>query len=212
MDKEDILKKCCTKTCSWNNPITCHNVILNHINLTGNDCKFLSTICVHTLKLFNNNIDPDCAKYLARNKTIHTLELNYNNIGDNGAKYLARNNTIHTLNLGGNEIGDDGAKYLSENETIHTLDLNYNEIRNNGAKYLAKNNTIHTLDLSINNIGPDGAKYFLKAIIPNLIFDYDYIGKTSKDNYEKYMQEINNIIQKYIIKDITNIIISYTKH
>ena len=89
-----------------------------------------------------------------------------------------------------------------------------NNIGPDGAKYLAKNKTIHTLDLSDNNIKSDGAEYFLKGIIPNLVMNsnYDYICETSKDNYKKYIQKIYDIIHQYIIKDITRIIISCTKH
>ena len=113
-----------------------------------------------------------------------------------------------------NKIGENGAKYLAENETIHTLNLHYNKIGDNGAKYLAGNKTVHTLDLRENNIGENDAKYFLKSSIPNLIMEGKYIGvvKISRQNYVKYIQDIQKIASRYIIKDITCVVMKYVKN
>ena len=124
MNREEILKQCCNDTCTWDNQISCHMIKICNINLSINDIKFLSTIKVHTLDLYNNKIGDDGVKYLAENKMIHTLDLSENNIGDNGAKYLAGNKTIHTLILSHNRIRDNGAKYFV-NAIIPKLKLSY---------------------------------------------------------------------------------------
>ena len=78
MDRNEILKKCCNEACIWNNQEACHIIKLRGENLVVDDLKFLSTIKVHTLYLWNNNIGDNGAKYLAENKTIHALDLRFN--------------------------------------------------------------------------------------------------------------------------------------
>ena len=114
MDRKEILKQCCNEACIWNDQEACHQVSIFDKILLIDDLKFLSTIRVHDLYLWDNNIGDNGAKYLAENKTIHTLDLSGNKIGDNGAKYLAENKTIHTLGVYRNKIGDNGAKYFAE--------------------------------------------------------------------------------------------------
>ena len=142
MNRDDILKQCCDDTCIWNDDKTCHKINIRDIKILEDDLKFLATIKVHTLDLFDNN------------------------------------------------IGDNGAKYLSQNKTIHTLYLLFN------------------------NIGENGAKYFLKAIIPDLHLSDKYadINKISKQNYVKYMHDTEDVILRYILRNLTCIIMNYVKN
>jgi len=117
----------------------------------------------------------------------------------------------HKVDLYNIILTEDDFKFLSTIH-VHTLRLNHNNIGENGAKYLSKNKTLHTLDLSDNNIGDNGAKYFKRAIIPNLRMDEDEICETSKKNYNDYIQKSKNILLRYMIKDLTNIVICYLKN
>lgn len=237
MDKDKILKQCCTDKCIWDDKKVCHKIEI-YTTLTINDFKFLSTINVHTLDLFGinvcnddakiltqnktlhtlilslNKIGNDSVKYLAKNKTLHTLVLYSNYVSDDGVKYLAKNKTLNTLLLYNNYIGDDGAKYLAQNKTLHYLDLRHNDVGDIGAKYLANNKTLYALNLRSNKIGDIGANYFTKSRFPCLTLDikYNYIDIQSKSNYLSHIDNIRSILMKHIIKDITNIIICYIKY
>lgn len=125
--RKTILSKCCTDKCLWDYNVMygkyetkqCHSIDIKQQTLTEDDCKFISTLRVHTLNLGKCSITYDGAKHLFNNcyKYVHRFALWHCTIGTEGIKVLSdnitKNNTLHTLKIVGMSFSDEESKYLS---------------------------------------------------------------------------------------------------
>jgi hypothetical protein len=181
---------------------------LNRNQISINGLFYLSSHkWLHTLHLSDNNINDDGVRLLAKNKNIKRLILRDNNIRDNGAYYLSLNTKIESLYLLNNKITDIGASFFAKNRTLRHLELTENPITDMGCYYLSHNTTLLHLDLYGNDkISIIGANYFYNLFDIKLPYLY---GRIEKRCHNNFMIMLRNLLEEYMIKNISGIILDY---
>ena len=227
MDREEILKKCCTEECveDWNthkldlcvdengHELYFQEDISNHtLTVYGipsvDDINFLSNLKFYKIKinLYSYLLDDnDKFKYFIDNINTCILEIIEGNVNKEIVKALSKNTSIKKLILWENKLEEDSLKYLAEGKTLYMLQMYNIELTDNDAKDIFLNCSFNILDINHCSFSPEMYKYLGQ----NKNLHTLCINNYNLKNEIKYIAENKNLHTLYIASSLSEDQIDY---